>query len=126
MGIRKGVSAGQGTGVGPAPSTAPVYDSYARLSKNPTTGEFEKIETQWADNQTVIDRLGGTLGKELDDGLSAWKRNVRRPGWEKAVGLRPEQAVPRAVGHVCPTCGGVVLTTPGEAETLDGPGERPR
>src|SRR5947208_9958817 len=85
MGIRKGVSAGQGTGVGPAPSTAPVYDSYARLSKNPTTGEFEKIETQWADNQTVIDRLGGTLGTELDDGLSAWKRNVRRPGWEKLL-----------------------------------------
>jgi DNA invertase Pin-like site-specific DNA recombinase len=62
-----------------------VFDSYARLSKNPTTGEFEKIETQWADNRKVIDRFGGTLGKELDDGLSAWKKNVRRPGWEKLL-----------------------------------------
>jgi hypothetical protein len=52
------------------------------LSKNPTTGVFEKIETQRGDNRMVIDRLGGVLGKELDDGLSAWKKNVRRPGWE--------------------------------------------
>ncbi|WP_291415294.1 hypothetical protein [Actinophytocola sp.] len=29
----------------------PVYDSYARLSKNPTTGEREKIEDQRLDNR---------------------------------------------------------------------------
>lgn len=63
----------------------PVFDSYARLSKNPNTGEFEKIETQWADNRMVIERLGGTLGQELDDGLSAWRKNVRRPGWAKLL-----------------------------------------
>ncbi|WP_221464658.1 recombinase family protein [Actinophytocola algeriensis] len=78
MGTRKNVSAGQATSV-------PVFDSYARLSKNPNTGEFEKIETQWADNRRVIERLGGTLGQELDDGLSAWKKNVRRPGWAKLL-----------------------------------------
>jgi len=55
------------------------------LSKSPDTGEFEKIETQWADNRKVIDRLGGVLGAELDDGLSAWKKGVRRPGWEKLL-----------------------------------------
>src|SRR5947209_4674457 len=60
----------------------PVYDSYARLSKNPTTGELEKIDDQLADNATVIERLGGQLGQPLSDGLSAWKRGVRRPGWE--------------------------------------------
>jgi DNA invertase Pin-like site-specific DNA recombinase len=81
MGTRKNVTAVQRTGV----PVVPVYDSYARLSKNPNTGEFEKIETQWSDNRNVIHRLGGTLGKELDDGLSAWKKGVRRPGWEKLL-----------------------------------------
>jgi DNA invertase Pin-like site-specific DNA recombinase len=81
MGTDKHVTAGQRTGVPPVPDV-PVFDSYGRLSKNPTTGEFEKIETQWADNRKVIDRLGGVLGQELSDGLSAWRKGVRRPGWE--------------------------------------------
>lgn len=59
-----------------------MYDSYARLSKNPNTGELEKIDDQWADNDTVIERMGARLGARLSDGLSAWKRSVRRPGWE--------------------------------------------
>lgn len=59
-----------------------VLDSYGRLSRVPETGEIEKIETQWADNRKVIDRVGAVLGAELKDGLSAWKRTVRRPGWE--------------------------------------------
>src|SRR5215472_4985612 len=63
----------------------PVYDSYARLSRVPETGELEKIETQWADNQVKIERLGGVLGEELSDGLSAWKRRVRRKGWERLL-----------------------------------------
>ncbi|MGH3760529.1 recombinase family protein [Actinophytocola sp.] len=62
-----------------------MLDSYARLSKNPNTGEFEKIETQWADNRGAIDRLGGVLGVELEDGLSAWRKGVRRPGWERLL-----------------------------------------
>lgn len=63
----------------------PVYDSYARLSWNPNTRELEKIEPQWADNARVIDRMGGKLGEPLSDGLSAWKRGVRRPGWERLL-----------------------------------------
>jgi site-specific DNA recombinase len=63
----------------------PVYDSYGRLSGVPKTGELEKIEDQWSDNQVVIDRLGGVLGAALSDGLSAWNRTVRRPGWEKLL-----------------------------------------
>ncbi|MET7993090.1 recombinase family protein [Amycolatopsis sp. NPDC005232] len=59
-----------------------VLDSYGRLSQVPETGELEKIETQHADNRKVIGRVGGTLGIELSDGLSAWKRGVRRKGWE--------------------------------------------
>ena len=51
----------------------------------PETGELEKIEDQWSDNLVVIDRLGGVLGAELSDGLSAWKRSVRRPGWEQLL-----------------------------------------
>ncbi|HEX5115151.1 MAG TPA: recombinase family protein [Pseudonocardiaceae bacterium] len=63
----------------------PVYDSYARLSWNPTTRELEKIEDQLKDNRTVVERLGGVVGEELSDGLSAWKRNVRRPGWVRLL-----------------------------------------
>lgn len=82
MGAHKDVTAGQRSGVPSVPAAVPVFDSYGRLSKSPDTGEFEKIETQWADNRKVIDRLGGVLGAELEDGLSAWKKGVRRPGWE--------------------------------------------
>ena len=57
-----------------------MLDSYARLSWNPNTAELEKIEDQLADNTKVIERLGGTLGEALSDGLPAWKRTVRRKG----------------------------------------------
>src|SRR5207249_1643445 len=56
-----------------------------RLSRVPETGELEKIDVQWADNRKVIDRVGGVVGVELSDGLSAWKRGVRRPDWERLV-----------------------------------------
>jgi site-specific DNA recombinase len=49
----------------------PVFDSYARLSWNPSTRELEKIETQHGDNDGTIVRHGGTVGRYLDDGLSA-------------------------------------------------------
>lgn len=62
-----------------------VLDSYGRLSRVPETGELEKIETQLADNAKVIKRVGGELGEELSDGLSAWKLGVRRPGWERLL-----------------------------------------
>jgi site-specific DNA recombinase len=60
----------------------PVFDSYARLSWNPSTRELEKIETQHGDNDGTIVRHGGTVGRYLDDGLSAWKAGVRRTGFE--------------------------------------------
>lgn len=63
----------------------PVLDSYGRLSRVPETGELEKIETQWADNRRVIERYDVDLGEELSDGLSAWKRKVKRPGWERLL-----------------------------------------
>src|SRR5438067_5637689 len=62
-----------------------VLDSYGRLSKVPETGELEKVEDQHADNGKVIDRVGAVLGLELSDGLSAWKKGVRRPGWERLL-----------------------------------------
>jgi DNA invertase Pin-like site-specific DNA recombinase len=83
MTTRKDVTAA-GQAASPV-SDAPVLDSYGRLSKSPDTGEFEKIETQWADNRGVINRLGGVLGVELEDGISAWRKGVRRPGWEKLL-----------------------------------------
>lgn len=62
-----------------------VLDSYGRLSKVPETGELEKVEDQHADNRKVIERVGGVLGLELSDGLSAWKRGVRRKDWERLL-----------------------------------------
>lgn len=62
-----------------------VLDSYGRLSRVPETGELEKIETQWADNAKVIERVGAVLGEQLKDGLSAWNRKVHRPGWQRLL-----------------------------------------
>jgi hypothetical protein len=79
----------------------PVFDSYARLSWNPSTHELEKIDTQHHDNDGTIQRHGGQLGLRLDDGLSAWKRNVRRPGFEQLLeraGRGESQGI--AVWHV--------------------------
>lgn len=78
MGTKRDDIAGQGAG-------RPVLDSYGRLSRVPETGELEKIDTQWADNRKVIERVDGVLGEELSDGLSAWKRTVRRPGWQRLL-----------------------------------------
>jgi site-specific DNA recombinase len=69
---------------GPPPGPL-VFDSYARLSWNPSTRELEKLDTQHDDNGSTIQRHGGVLGLRLDDGLSAWKRNVRRPGFEQLL-----------------------------------------
>ena len=59
-----------------------MFDSYARLSWNPSTRELEKIETQHGDNDATIARHGGMVGQYLDDGLSAWKAGVRRKDFE--------------------------------------------
>ena len=75
IGGRGKVSAGQAAGLA-------VFDSYARLSWNPSTRELEKIETQHGDNEATIARHGGTVGRYLDDGLSAWKAGVRRKDFE--------------------------------------------
>lgn len=79
MAVKRDVTAGQGG------NRRLVLDSYGRLSRVPETGELEKVETQWADNRRVIERVGAVLGEELKDGLSAWKRRVRRPGWQRLL-----------------------------------------
>jgi site-specific DNA recombinase len=79
MGAKKNVSAGQER------RQPPVLDSCGRLSRVPETGELEKIETQHADNHKVIERVGGVVGRDFSDGLPAWKRSVRRKGWEEML-----------------------------------------
>src|SRR3954453_9334631 len=76
---------GRSTNRSAGQTVRPVFDSYARLSWNPSTRELEKIDTQHDDNEATIGRHGGTSGLHLDDGLSAWKRNVRRPGFERLL-----------------------------------------
>jgi hypothetical protein len=43
---------------------------------------LEKIDNQHDDDDATVQRHGGRLGLRLDDGLSAWKRDVRQPGGE--------------------------------------------
>ena len=62
-----------------------VYDCYARLSWKPDTGDLEKIEDQWEDCRAQVVRLGGVLGKRLDDGASAWRKGAKRPGWDELL-----------------------------------------
>lgn len=65
-----------------ASATANVVDIYARLSRNPD-GKIEKIEDQVADCRAVVERRGLAVGQvHVDNNLSAWKRSVRRSGWE--------------------------------------------
>lgn len=60
-----------------------VVDLYARLSQCPTDGSLEKVDTQLEDCRAVAGRNGWTIGREhRDNSLSAWRRGVRRPGWE--------------------------------------------
>jgi site-specific DNA recombinase len=73
------VNAGQGT------RQRPMIDSYARLSWKLGTTELEKIDNQHADNAEVIERSGGVVGELFQDGLSAWKKGVRRPDWEQVL-----------------------------------------
>lgn len=69
----------------PKPLAGVVMDSYARLSRNPD-GLLEKIDRQLEDNRRTIERLGATVGVEhIDNSLSAWKRGVKRKGWDAAL-----------------------------------------
>ena len=59
-----------------------TVDVYARLSRN-LDDKLEKIEDQIADCRAVAERRGLVVGEvHVDNNLSAWKRRVRRPGWE--------------------------------------------
>ena len=51
-----------------------------------TRRSWRRSRTSCADNREG-DRADGRrdLGAELSDGLSAWKRGVRRPGWERLL-----------------------------------------
>lgn len=78
-----------------------MFDSYARLSWNPTTHELEKIETQHEDNRATIERHRGVLGLELQDGLSAWKKNVRCKDFETMLLIPGTRRRSRPRGRRC-------------------------
>lgn len=70
----------------PAYADAPILDAYARISKNPTTGEMEKTDRQLGDILRNMLTRHCRLGVILrDDNKSAWKKNVRRPAWEELL-----------------------------------------
>jgi DNA invertase Pin-like site-specific DNA recombinase len=69
----------------PTYADAPVLDAYARISKSPD-GDLEKTDRQLSDILHNISARHARLGEVLrDDNLSAWKRKVRRPGWERLM-----------------------------------------
>lgn len=72
----------------------PVYDSYARLSWNPTTRELEKIESQLSDNARVIERMGGTTSRGSGTRRGCARRGARR-GCRRPCGMC---AAPTGVG----------------------------
>jgi site-specific DNA recombinase len=70
----------------PAYADAPVLDVYGRISRNPETGETEKVDRQLIDCLREVERRQARLGKTLrDDGQSAWKRTAKRDGWQTLV-----------------------------------------
>jgi hypothetical protein len=101
----------------------PVFDFYGGCRGTPTTRELEKIETQHDDNETTIKRHGGTVGAQLDDGLSAWKLGVRRPGFEKLLerasipGAGPHDGWPSRIWVSAPRSG--VDARPGRVEVRE-------
>lgn len=65
---------------------APVLDAYARISKNPNTGEMEKTDRQLLDILTNIEKRHARLGEILrDDNVSAWKLKGKRPAWKRLL-----------------------------------------
>lgn len=70
----------------PAYADAPVLDVYGRISKNPETGETEKVDRQLLDTLGEVRRRHARLGMVLrDDGKSAWSKKAKRPGWQTLV-----------------------------------------
>lgn len=76
------------------PPNAPVVDLYARLSRN-VLGELEKIEDQIDDGRAqVLSRRRWRVGMvHVDNSLSAWRKGVRRPGWERLLERLESRAV---------------------------------
>ena len=73
--------------IDPAYADAPVLDVYGRISKDPETGETEKVDRQLLDCLQNVRHRHARLGEVLrDDGISAWKVKARRPGWDELVG----------------------------------------
>ncbi|MGH3365676.1 MAG: recombinase family protein [Nocardioidaceae bacterium] len=76
----------RGRDVDPAYRDAPVLDVYGRISKNPETGETEKVDRQLIDTLREVERRHARLGEVLrDDGESAWSPKAKRPGWQRLL-----------------------------------------
>jgi site-specific DNA recombinase len=70
----------------PGYADKPVLDVYGRISKNPETGDFEKVDRQLEDCLNELLRRKARLGLVLrDDGISAWRKNAKRPDWLRLV-----------------------------------------
>lgn len=61
-----------------------IVDGYARMSVG-LDGKEENVENQLDDIRKIIANNGWTVGELYSDGMSAWKRGVRRPGWDALI-----------------------------------------
>lgn len=61
-----------------------VLDSYARMSDG-YEGKEINVASQFSVNDKLIRERGAVLGERFDDPLSAWKRRVKRPGWDQLI-----------------------------------------
>lgn len=61
-----------------------IMDAYARMSVG-FDGKEENVDNQFDDIEALAGRVNVAVGERLFDGLSAWKRGVRRPDWEKLI-----------------------------------------
>lgn len=62
----------------------PIVDAYLRMSDGFDEKEDTK-ENHLEQITRLIERQGWVLGEVLVDEVSAWKRNVRRPDWERLL-----------------------------------------
>lgn len=61
-----------------------IVDAYLRMSDG-FDGKEENREDQLADVMPLYERNGWALGEVIVDEVSAWKRDVKRKGWERLL-----------------------------------------
>lgn len=77
-----------------------ILDIYARMSDG-FEGKEINVASQFSTCDMAVAARGAVVGERFSDPLSAWKRNVRRPEWERLVErMRTGQTAGAVIYHV--------------------------